>query len=49
MIYTHTYTAIVKIYEKELKALNPRTPKITYDIQHLLKYVDDLADISALV
>ena len=37
------------MYERELKDMNPHVRHITYDIQHLLKYVDDLADISALV
>ncbi|GAB5030865.1 enhancer of rudimentary homolog [Nannochloropsis oceanica] len=40
---------VVKMYEKQLKQLNPTIPHITYDISHLLRFVDDLADISALV
>lgn len=40
---------MVKMYERELKAMNPHVQHITYDIQHLLKYIDELQDISALV
>ncbi len=44
-----TPPVVVKMYERELKAMNPHVQHITYDIQHLLKYVDELQDVSALV
>jgi hypothetical protein len=41
--------AIVKLYEHKLKELNPTVPQITYEITDLYKFLDDLADICALV
>jgi hypothetical protein len=37
------------LYEKELKALNPKLTNITYDISDLYGYLDQLCDISLLV
>jgi hypothetical protein len=40
---------IVKLYEARLKELNPRMGNITYDVKHLVAYIDQLPDLSALV
>lgn len=37
------------MFEKELKRLNPNLRNITYDISDLYRYIDNLADLSALV
>lgn len=41
--------AVTKLYEHKLKELNPLVPQITYEINDLYKFLDDLADICALV
>lgn len=38
------------MYEHQLSTMNQHVQHITYDIQHLLNYIDrDIHDISALV
>ncbi|GHP05866.1 hypothetical protein PPROV_000461300 [Pycnococcus provasolii] len=37
------------MFERELKRLNPQLRNITYDISDLYRYIDNLADLSALV
>jgi len=41
--------ALVKMYETKLKELNPSIKHITYDISDLLKFLDSLTDLVALV
>lgn len=41
--------AIVKMYEHKLKELNPQISQITYEINDLYKFLDELKDICALV
>eukprot|EP00891_Asterochloris_glomerata_P004564 jgi/Astpho2/4564/Aster-00146 len=36
-------------FEKQLKRLNPNLPSITYDVQDLFLYIDNMPDMSALV
>ena len=40
---------ICQLYEQGLKAQNPELDKVTYDMSDLFKYIDSLADITALV
>ncbi|KAL6547617.1 hypothetical protein OROHE_009322 [Orobanche hederae] len=40
---------ICGLYERKLKALNPATRNITYDITDLYNFIDGLPDMSALV
>ena len=40
---------VCALFEKELKLLNPNQANITYDIADLFAYVDQLADISAMI
>ncbi|KAL3316940.1 hypothetical protein Ciccas_004404 [Cichlidogyrus casuarinus] len=40
---------ICKIYEEHLKKQNSRAPKITYDLQQLFQFLDQLADITCMV
>ena len=37
------------MYERELKNQNPNKRQITYDIQNLFQYIDNLPDLSCLV
>ncbi|KAJ1929458.1 hypothetical protein IWQ60_001139 [Tieghemiomyces parasiticus] len=41
--------AIMAMYEKRLKQLNPRSGHINYHIDDLRKFIDNFSDISALV
>lgn len=41
--------AVVRMYEDRLKELTPGSKNITYDIQDLFRYLDNITDISALV
>ena len=41
--------ALVKMYETKLKELNPHMKHIQYDITDLLKFLDTLTDLVALV
>jgi len=41
--------ALVKMYETKLKELNPSMKHIQYDIADLLKFLDTLTDLVALV
>ena len=41
--------AFVSEYEKQLKALNPQARQLTYTVKDLHAYIDQLADLSALV
>ncbi|GBG82284.1 hypothetical protein CBR_g34568 [Chara braunii] len=40
---------ICGIFERRLKEANPSVRNITYDINDLYKFIDSLADLSALV
>eukprot|EP00949_MAST-11_sp_MAST-11-sp1_P002869 g2869.t1 len=40
---------IVNIYEENVKALNPNLPRITYTIEDLYSFIDDLAEVACLV
>ncbi|KAL6578551.1 hypothetical protein OROMI_008767 [Orobanche minor] len=40
---------ICGLYERKLKALNPATRNITYDITDLYNFIDGLPDMSALL
>ena len=40
---------VCKLYEAQLKRLNPKLNHIQYDISDLFQYVDDLPDISFMV
>eukprot|EP00854_Cymbomonas_tetramitiformis_P000585 gene585-986_t len=40
---------VCQLFEKRLKDLNPTMRNITYDITDLYTYIDQLADMSALV
>eukprot|EP00966_Prymnesium_polylepis_P293445 6777602-Prymnesium_polylepis.1 len=42
-------SGICALYEKGLKALNPNTRHITYDIADLYHYIDQLTDMTCLV
>ena len=37
------------MYEDRLRMMTPDAPKITYDVQDLFRYIDNLHDVSALV
>ena len=37
------------MFEYRLKQINPNRHKIRYDIKDLYNYIDDIADLSALV
>jgi len=39
----------VKTYETKLKALNPNAQQLTYTVMDLHTYIDEMADLSALV
>jgi len=41
--------SIVLMYEDRLRMMTPDAPKITYDVQDLFRYIDNLHDVSALV
>ena len=38
-----------QLYEQKLKMDHPNTRNITYDVSDLFRYIDSLADLSALV
>ncbi|KAK9810410.1 hypothetical protein WJX72_010282 [[Myrmecia] bisecta] len=40
---------ICNTFERKLKELNPNLRNITYDIQDLYSYIDNMPDMSALV
>mmetsp|Transcript_65685 Transcript_65685/g.104659 ORF Transcript_65685/g.104659 Transcript_65685/m.104659 type:complete len:104 (+) Transcript_65685:141-452(+) len=40
---------ICQMYERQLKEQNPNKRQITYDIQNLFEYIDNLPDLSCLV
>ncbi|KAG5590428.1 hypothetical protein H5410_040942 [Solanum commersonii] len=40
---------ICALYEKKIKELNPVIREISYDISYHYNFIDDLADMSALV
>lgn len=40
---------ICQMYERQLKQENPNKRQITYDIQNLFEYIDNLPDLSCLV
>ncbi len=42
-------TGICQLYEQKLKMDHPNTRNITYDVSDLFRYIDSLADLSALV
>jgi hypothetical protein len=41
--------ALINMYERKLKELNPTVPHIRYDISDLHKFLDTLTDLVALV
>jgi hypothetical protein len=43
------WDAIVRLFEERLKLLTPGVQKITYDVQQLFLYLDNLSDISCMV
>mmetsp|Transcript_41508 Transcript_41508/g.50310 ORF Transcript_41508/g.50310 Transcript_41508/m.50310 type:complete len:104 (+) Transcript_41508:146-457(+) len=45
----HAMDGVCQMFEKRLKELNPQVRNITYDIDDLYNYIDQLADMSALV
>ena len=42
-------TFVIEMYEAELRRLNPKMPKIRYDVSELLKFLDTFVDLSVLV
>jgi len=40
---------VIFLFEKLLKDMNPGVAHITYDIQDLMRFIDDVSDMSALV
>lgn len=40
---------MVRIYEEHAKAVNPHTRTITYDVQDLFNFLDNMGDISCLM
>lgn len=40
---------VCKIYEEHLKAMNPKSPTITYSIDQLFAFIDQLPDLSCLI
>ncbi len=40
--------AIVRMYEDRLKEITPMAKNITYDIQDLFRFLDNITDVSAL-
>ena len=40
---------ILNIYEENAKALNPNLPRITYTIDDLYSFIDDLVEVACLV
>eukprot|EP00118_Oscarella_pearsei_P025056 m.307398 g.307398 ORF g.307398 m.307398 type:complete len:103 (+) comp42237_c0_seq1:72-380(+) len=40
---------ICKLFEEQLKKLNPSSKQITYDISQLFEFIDSIADLSVLV
>ncbi|DBA83104.1 hypothetical protein WJX79_009535 [Trebouxia sp. C0005] len=45
----HAMDGLCKDFERKLRGLNPSMATITYDVVDLYAYVDQMADISALV
>jgi hypothetical protein len=41
--------ALIKMYETKLRELNPQIKHITYDVSDLLKFLDTLTDLVAMV
>jgi hypothetical protein len=39
---------LIKMFEDRLKQMTPDAPKITYDVQDLFRYLDNLHDVAAL-
>ena len=44
-----SYAGICQLFEQKLKMDHPNTRNITYDVSDLFRYIDSLADLSALV
>lgn len=42
-------TAVISLYEKQLKEMNPHTTHITYDVKHLMQFVDGAPDLCCMV
>eukprot|EP00803_Ostreobium_quekettii_P000934 evm.model.scf_414EXC.2 EVM.evm.TU.scf_414EXC.2 scf_414EXC:12463-16251(-) len=40
---------LINLFEKKLRELNPSIRSLTYDINDLYQFMDDMEDISALV
>jgi hypothetical protein len=43
------WDTIVRLFEENLRQMNPGRSKFEYDVQHLFLFIDNLADISCLV
>ncbi|KAK8794611.1 hypothetical protein WA158_001592 [Blastocystis sp. Blastoise] len=46
---TEAVNEIIRIFERELKRLNPRLVNITYDINNIFQYIDSLSEITILI
>ena len=42
-------TGVVRVYEEDLKRLNPSMMELKYTVDEFFEYLDDLGDISCLV
>jgi hypothetical protein len=42
------WAELVRLFENELKRLNPTVPELTYGIEDLLRWIDSLPDLGAL-
>eukprot|EP00800_Vazella_pourtalesii_P022392 TRINITY_DN879_c0_g1_i1.p1 TRINITY_DN879_c0_g1~~TRINITY_DN879_c0_g1_i1.p1 ORF type:complete len:104 (+),score=17.30 TRINITY_DN879_c0_g1_i1:69-380(+) len=40
---------VCKMFEEHLKQINPHSPSITYDINQLFKFINNLVDLTCLV
>jgi len=40
---------LLNLFEEKLRSQNPRQKQLTYDINDLYRFIDDLPDLSALV
>ena len=45
----YTEPGVLSLYEERLRQLYPNRKKVTYDMNALCEYIDNLQDLSALV